>query len=327
MTSDSNSWRWSSTGTTNPGGYQNWGSSDPNNAGGKELCVVIVQPSGLKEYFLITLPKTWSNSQSYCRQYYHDLATIENSTENQAVTSLLPSSTSTVWIGLYRIPWRCLQMTWSDAQQYCREHYTDLATLENEEDMNKFIIPDGTLDWIGLFDDPASWKGAMTSDSNSWRWSSTGTTNPGSYQNWASVQPSGSKAYFLNTTPKTWSDSQSYCRQHYQDLATIENSAENQAVTNLLSTATTSVWIGLYCVAWRWSDGSPSTYRKWKSGEPNHGQGSESCAAQASNAWNDVVCTNKFNSVCYGAWDPEPTLQKIARVGLVTTPSACVSDE
>ncbi|KAK7883869.1 hypothetical protein WMY93_026992 [Mugilogobius chulae] len=142
-----------------------------------------------------------------------------------------------------------LEMSWADAQQHCREHYTDLATLKNDEDVNKLEFPNETWVWIGLFDDPASWKGAMTSDSNSWRWSSTGITNPG-------VQPSGLKEYFLVTTPMNWSDSQTYCRQYYHDLATIESSTENQAVTNLLSS--TSVWIGLYRVAWRWSNGSPA---------------------------------------------------------------------
>uniref|UniRef100_A0A8C6SM40 C-type lectin domain-containing protein n=1 Tax=Neogobius melanostomus TaxID=47308 RepID=A0A8C6SM40_9GOBI len=81
------------------------------------------------------------------------------------------------------------QMTWTDARQYCREHYTDLATLENAEDVHRLKIPYGAWAWIGLFDGPASWKGVMTSDSNSWRWSATGTTSPGGFQNWASGDP------------------------------------------------------------------------------------------------------------------------------------------
>ncbi|KAK7883844.1 hypothetical protein WMY93_026967 [Mugilogobius chulae] len=227
-----------------------------------------------------------------------------------------------------------LEKSWTDAQQYCREHYVDLATLENETDVNRLPIP-GSWVWIGLYDDPASWNKAMTSDSNSWRWSSTGTTSPGGYQNWAStepnnydgvelcvyvkngewfdgicallfeffcynVQPSGLKEYFLITTPKNWSDSQSYCRQHYHDLAMIESSAENQAVTAFLSTPTTNIWIGLYRVAWKWSNGSPSTYRKWRSGEPNNAHSIESCASQNINSfWNDAPCSTPGQFVCY----------------------------
>uniref|UniRef100_A0A3B4AGX4 C-type lectin domain-containing protein n=1 Tax=Periophthalmus magnuspinnatus TaxID=409849 RepID=A0A3B4AGX4_9GOBI len=70
-------------------------------------------------------------------------------------------------------------MTWTEAQQYCRQHYTDLATIHNTEDLDKLTRPSTyTGDaWIGLFDDVASWKGVMGNDSNSWRWSVTGTTS------------------------------------------------------------------------------------------------------------------------------------------------------
>uniref|UniRef100_A0A3B4AA29 C-type lectin domain-containing protein n=1 Tax=Periophthalmus magnuspinnatus TaxID=409849 RepID=A0A3B4AA29_9GOBI len=107
------------------------------------------------------------------------------------------------------------------------------------------------------------------------------------------------KEYILITTPMTWYNSQSYCRQHYHDLAMIETSAENQAVTNLLSTTTTSVWIGLYRTPWRWSNGSTSTYRKWSTGEPNNNGGSEFCGSQSSSLeWNDAACTILGYFVC-----------------------------
>ncbi|KAK7883841.1 hypothetical protein WMY93_026964 [Mugilogobius chulae] len=110
MTSDSNSWRWSSTGTTSAGGFQNWKWNDPDNYNAEEMCVFTQNgsTSGLKEYIVINSSKTWSDSQSYCRQHYHDLATIESSAENQAVTDILPVG-AYVWIGLYRRPFR-----WSD---------------------------------------------------------------------------------------------------------------------------------------------------------------------------------------------------------------------
>uniref|UniRef100_A0A8C6UND1 C-type lectin domain-containing protein n=1 Tax=Neogobius melanostomus TaxID=47308 RepID=A0A8C6UND1_9GOBI len=95
------------------------------------------------------------------------------------------------------------------------------------------------------------------------------------------LQPSGTKNYILIRTAMTWTSAQAYCRQHYHDLAMIENSAENQAVTDLLPSTTTSVWIGLYRTPWRWSDGNPSTYKKWLSGQPSH-PGSENCVTQHS---------------------------------------------
>ncbi|KAL6491161.1 hypothetical protein MHYP_G00015060 [Metynnis hypsauchen] len=43
--------------------------------------------------------------------------------------------------------------TWTDAQKHCREKFTDLATTENQEDMNAVkAVLNGTADnpWIGL---------------------------------------------------------------------------------------------------------------------------------------------------------------------------------
>ncbi|XP_055021640.1 macrophage mannose receptor 1-like [Boleophthalmus pectinirostris] len=194
-------------------------------------------------------------------------------------------------------------VTWSEAQQYCRENFTDLATIEREEDLSKLAIPSGQWAWIGLHDNPAAWKNVMTADPNSWRWSATGTTSPGGYQNWALTQPdnynagescvyiknnmwadysckgsapcacykdqSGVKEFFLiKNIYRTWAECQSVCRQQYQDLAMIESEAENQALG--AKAGQTATWIGLYREPWLWSDLSSSSYRKWLPGSPNN---------------------------------------------------------
>ncbi|KAK7884655.1 hypothetical protein WMY93_027778 [Mugilogobius chulae] len=75
---------------------------------------------------------------------------------------------------------------WSEAQKHCREHYSDLATLTNMDDVNSVTWPSSHsgFAWIGLHDDPASWKSFMTTDSNSWRWTATGTISPTKFQAW-----------------------------------------------------------------------------------------------------------------------------------------------
>uniref|UniRef100_A0A3Q0QY80 C-type lectin domain-containing protein n=1 Tax=Amphilophus citrinellus TaxID=61819 RepID=A0A3Q0QY80_AMPCI len=80
------------------------------------------------------------------------------------------------------------KMNWNDAQQYCREKYTDLATFESMDDINS-IKPNFSYSWawIGLYDDPKSWKTTMGNDTNSWRWATTNKTS--TYYNWDSTSP------------------------------------------------------------------------------------------------------------------------------------------
>ena len=48
-------------------------------------------------------------------------------------------------------------MNWTEAQSYCREHHTDLASVRNMSENEKIrqLMPLGSV-WIGLFRD--SWK-------------------------------------------------------------------------------------------------------------------------------------------------------------------------
>ena len=65
-------------------------------------------------------------------------------------------------------------MSWTEAQSYCRERYTDLVTVRNEaENQEVKDLAGGETVWIGLFRD--SWKWSDGSDS--------------SFRYWASGQP------------------------------------------------------------------------------------------------------------------------------------------
>ncbi len=68
--------------------------------------------------------------------------------------------------------------TWSAAQSYCRQHYTDLPTIHNSEENNQIIniMLHGWYIWIGLFRD-------------SWEWSDKSNLF---FRYWAAGQPSQS---------------------------------------------------------------------------------------------------------------------------------------
>uniref|UniRef100_A0A8C5H738 C-type lectin domain-containing protein n=1 Tax=Gouania willdenowi TaxID=441366 RepID=A0A8C5H738_GOUWI len=84
-----------------------------------------------------------------------------------------------------------MKMSWANAQSYCRDKYKDLATFESMEDIQKLkrpILATAQV-WIGLRDDPKSWKENLGNAKNSWRWSTTGKPSSTGYSSWANGQP------------------------------------------------------------------------------------------------------------------------------------------
>uniref|UniRef100_A0A667X6F7 C-type lectin domain-containing protein n=1 Tax=Myripristis murdjan TaxID=586833 RepID=A0A667X6F7_9TELE len=89
------------------------------------------------------------------------------------------------------------KMNWTEAQSYCRQHYTDLATVTSEEDVTKLNDAVGSHRcWIGLYE-----------DINSWRWSLQNKSYYGEgeaeFRMWVSGQPdnSGSNEHCVVMNP------------------------------------------------------------------------------------------------------------------------------
>ena len=118
--------------------------------------------------------------------------------------------------------------------------------------------------------------------------------------------------YHLVPTRLSWTAAQSYCREHFVDLATIDSMEDMQGLINQMKAWSYSghrIWIGLTrdrnVSSWKWSlSGSQfyregeTEYRNWAQPEPITGQ---PCAALVSNetgVWRDYACANNYSFVC-----------------------------
>uniref|UniRef100_W5KR61 C-type lectin domain-containing protein n=1 Tax=Astyanax mexicanus TaxID=7994 RepID=W5KR61_ASTMX len=107
--------------------------------------------------------------------------------------------------------------------------------------------------------------------------------------------------YYLVTEPKTWVQAQSYCRQKYTDLATVDSMAEMEELKGFIPPGfSDSIWIGLKrgpMRLWGWSSGEVLQYTNWNPGEPNGVVTDRWCGAiYKLGGWIDTSCTNMFNS-------------------------------
>uniref|UniRef100_A0A3Q1I8K0 C-type lectin domain-containing protein n=1 Tax=Anabas testudineus TaxID=64144 RepID=A0A3Q1I8K0_ANATE len=97
--------------------------------------------------------------------------------------------------------------TWDEAQQYCREKYTDLATVSNMTDMERLRKSTETLTdaWIGLHSYPGK-------DNRTWYWSLPGLEFSETQTRWDSGEPNdkGENNHLENCVMKNqkWND---YC--------------------------------------------------------------------------------------------------------------------
>ncbi|XP_016104309.1 macrophage mannose receptor 1-like [Sinocyclocheilus grahami] len=217
--------------------------------------------------------------------------------------------------------------TWTEAQRYCREKYTDLATVDHMTDMNELnkSVNGGSVQYV--------WIGLQKTGRDEWQWSSG---EPALYLNWATGQPEGTdycagmrngqwndlpcsdNRYFIcNNNAElivirenlTWSEAMRYCRQNHVDLVSVHSEEMQRRVMNVVKRASTAaVWLGLhnYCSMnmWFWLSGEMVCYQNWA---PGNGTTRENCSLErrkgavqsgGDQRWINLPESHKLNFIC-----------------------------
>ncbi|KAL7875546.1 hypothetical protein AOLI_G00105090 [Acnodon oligacanthus] len=223
-----------------------------------------------------------------------------------------------------------IEKTWTDAQKHCRENFTDLATIESQEEMNAVIavLNAAGNPWIGL---------RQKNKTDSWIWSDGSNS---SYRNWNSGEPNNGvgdhcvqllekhgyrwndagcqwpnpficyKAIplILIKEEKTWREALSYCREKHVDLVSVHTEEIQRWVeTAVYYASTANVWMGLRhtCTlsVWFWIRGEFVCYQNWA---PGNGTGVEDCSGgertgavqSGSKQWVSLPEDQRLNFIC-----------------------------
>ncbi|KAL7825350.1 hypothetical protein AOLI_G00325570, partial [Acnodon oligacanthus] len=179
---------------------------------------------------------------------------------------------------------------WTEAQRYCREHHTDLASIRNQKENQRIASIVGlSFVWVGLYrtriwsDQSDSsfryWKAEEPNmnlehlrpscttvsfgDSGRWNEESCNITLPFVCYMASLVSP---RQYHFVNEAKSWAEAQSFCRRTYTDLATVDSLRDMRRLLGSVNgTYGGSAWIGLYDDpknSWRWSLEDPQFYKE-----------------------------------------------------------------
>uniref|UniRef100_A0A8B9H6I3 C-type lectin domain-containing protein n=1 Tax=Astyanax mexicanus TaxID=7994 RepID=A0A8B9H6I3_ASTMX len=240
-----------------------------------------VSPYVPHRYHFVNQSKTWTEAQSYCRQTYTDLATINNMDEMKKLNETLKGKGGDfVWIGLNRGNTR--KWGWSLGGGSFYSFGDSYRNWDSREPNNA-----GGNEYCG----------AMYRDSGQWLDHSCGTLNAFVCFN---EKNTSTETYVLINERKTWREAQSYCREHYTDLTSVRNQTENQEVRSVAKNVGDMIWFGLFNDPWKWSeDQNNSSFRYWS---PNQADNTDKCAAASvkdQSQWYDVNCNTSFPFICY----------------------------
>ncbi|KAI4872342.1 hypothetical protein NFI96_002336 [Prochilodus magdalenae] len=196
--------------------------------------------------------------------------------------------------------------TWSDAQEYCKDHYDDLSTISSMTELQQLDPGSSGFGWIGLhkdYDDQSKWKWSIGESKGQ----EGGEEEEGggevfsfleAFQSWSSetqkfdcvyvdtinntigtMDCSVSSTFFcmkytreivLVSQNNSWEQALDYCRNHHHDLVSLHSDEENAKAADMIQADQTAyVWTGLRFLAgqWFWVSKDDLDYQAWATGD------------------------------------------------------------
>lgn len=236
-----------------------------------------ILPCHSLKYHLVTDGKNWTEAQSYCRQNYTDLVTINSSLDNELVNNTI---TENSWIGLRNTG----NWTWSDGRD---SNFTNWNTSQPDNP-----VPACAEMYKASSNPPGFWNDADCSYS----------TSPFVCYH---------DELFLIQKNMTWFEALAYCRSNYTDLVSVLTESIQYWVSRHAQQASSPlVWIGLRYTCtldyWFWVNGNSTCYQNWA---PNNGGGWEECGSNGAvqrdgeHQWFTMNEMEKFNFICSNSSD------------------------
>ncbi|KAG8005974.1 hypothetical protein GBF38_005062 [Nibea albiflora] len=207
---------------------------------------------------------------------------------------------------------------------YCKEKYTDLATVYDMTDMERLLNSTETRDeaWTGLYNKPG--------ENRMWHWSLPGLEYNDNETKWADGEPNDSDGcaimnynelwidvhcnhilrficyddkVILIKERKTWEEAVDYCSDRHHGLVSITNPVQQSWVQKRAKNADTPyVWLGLRysCVLdlWFWVSDQLVCYDNWDPEQKTERCDGAAAMEKGGDKWVTQAETEKLNFIC-----------------------------
>ncbi|XP_055793009.1 macrophage mannose receptor 1-like [Salvelinus fontinalis] len=251
---------------------------------------------------------TWTDAQSYCRENYTDLATVDDMEDLNRLITSVSSYNYWFWIGLKKGD--SMKWHWSLVdRRFYREGETEFRNWDTGTPQNGNCA---LMSTAGL------WNNTSCDDQHHFICYDVCPSVSQCVPVWPSVSQCGQPIsgfntpssclhqYQLITNYLNWTDAQSYCRENYTNLATVDDMEDLNRLITSANYYKLRYWIGLKkgdSMKWHWSLADRHFYRKGETGFRNWDTGTTqngNCALMsAAGLWNNTSCDDQHHFICY----------------------------